>query len=233
MPPSINQDKSGPGIGRTLVPLLLGAFLLMLPGGAAWFGPDEPEQAVEVTLWTNWAGFEKEALDGIVEDFNRSQDEVRVRCLNVSQLERKLLLATAGGNPPDLAALPYGALPVYAENNALIPLDRFCAEAGITRDQYIDIFWEISPHRGHLWALPITASVTALHWNKKLFREAGLDPEQPPRSLEELEAMNETITRLRPDGTIAVLGHFPAEPGMVAQPIGATGSVDVSGMAMR
>lgn len=202
-----------PGFRRALIPALLAAFFILLPGGCGWFGPDEPETTVEVTLWTSWAGFEKEALDGIVEDFNRSQEAIRVRCLNVSQLERKLLLATAGGNPPDLAALPYGALPVYAENNALVPLDRYCADAGITRDQYIDIFWEISSHRGHLWALPTTASVTALHWNKQLFREAGLDPERPPRSLEELEVMNETITRHRPDGTIAVLGHYPAEPG--------------------
>jgi multiple sugar transport system substrate-binding protein len=189
--------------------LLLSSLALLL----AACSPEAPEGPVEVTLWTSWAGFEKKALDGIVEDFNRTQDEVRVRCLNFSQLERKLLLATAAGNPPDLAFLPYGALPAYAENNALIPLDRFCAEAGITRDQYIDIFWEICAHRGHLWALPITASVTALHWNKTLFRAAGLDPERPPRSLDELEAFNDAITRFRDDGSIDILGHFPMEPG--------------------
>jgi len=189
--------------------LLLSPLALLL----AACSQEASEGPVEVTLWTSWAGFEKKALDVVVEDFNRAQDEVRVRCLNFSQLERKLLLATAAGNPPDLAFLPYGALPVYAENNALIPLDRFCAEAGITRDQYIDIFWEICAHRGHLWALPITASVTALHWNKTLFREAGLDPERPPRTLDELEAFNDIITRYRDDGSIAILGHLPIEPG--------------------
>jgi len=192
-------------------------FSILLSGALAFLlaacSRDAPEGAVEVTLWTGWAGFEKESLDSIVEEFNLSQDEVRVRCLNVSQLERKLLLATAGGNPPDLAALPYGAIPVYAENNALLPLDRFIAEAGITKDEYTGVFWEICSHRGHLWALPITASVTALHWNKALFRQAGLDPDQPPRSLEELEAFNEVITRYREDGSIAVMGHLPIEPG--------------------
>ncbi len=192
---------------------ILGLLLLILPAGCGWFASTEPDLPVEVTLWTSWAGFEKEALDVVVDDFNQSQDEVRVRCLNVSQLERKLLLATAGGNPPDLAALPYGALPVYAENNALIPLDRMAAEAGIVADQYIDIFWTICSHRGHLWALPITASVTALHWNKKLFREAGLDPERPPVSIAELEAFNEIITQRRENGSITVMGHLPVEPG--------------------
>lgn len=174
---------------------------------------EAPEGPVEITLWTSWAGFEKEALDGIVDDFNASQEEVRIRCLNVSQLERKLLLATAGGNPPDLAALAYGAIPVYAENNALLPLDRYTAGAGISKDEYIGAFWDICVHRDHLWALPITASVTALHWNKRLFRQAGLDPEQPPRTLEELEAFNDVITRYRDDGSIAILGHLPIEPG--------------------
>jgi multiple sugar transport system substrate-binding protein len=189
--------------------LLLASFAQLL----ASCSRQDSDRTVEVTLWTTWAGFEKEAFDSIVEDFNDSQGDVSVRCLNVSQLEQKLLLATAGGNPPDLAALPYGAIPVYAENNALVPLDRLCAEAGISRDEYIDIFWDICAHRGHQWAIPITASVTALHWNKAIFRKAGLDPEQPPRTLDELEIFNDLITRYRDDGSIAVLGHFPIEPG--------------------
>lgn len=197
---------------RCAFPILLGCLLLVAGPGCRPAQPsaDEP---VEVTLWTSWAGFEKEALDRIVEDFNRSQTEVTVRCLNVSELERKLLLATAGGNPPDLAALPYPAIPVYAENNALIPLDRMAAAAGISADQYLEIFWSICSHRGHLWGLPITASVTALHWNKKMFRDAGLDPDRPPASIAELEAFNEAILRRRDDGGIALIGHLPTEPG--------------------
>jgi multiple sugar transport system substrate-binding protein len=75
----------------------------------------------------------------------------------------------------------------------------------------------------------------ALHWNKKLFREAGLDPDRPPQSLDELEEMSERLTiveikrggklvRVRyPDLTdqeksakdfkLVQVGHDPQQPG--------------------
>ncbi|HXK20507.1 MAG TPA: extracellular solute-binding protein, partial [Polyangiaceae bacterium] len=49
--------------------------------------------------------------------------------------------------------------------------------------------------RDKLWGLPTTPASVALHWNKRLFREAGLDPEKPPETLEELDAMAEKLTK--------------------------------------
>ena len=68
-------------------------------------------------------------------------------------------------------------------------------------------------HQGHLWALPSTPASTALIWNKKLFREAGLDPEKPPTSIAELEQFNEKLLKRRPDGSIESMGFLPEMPG--------------------
>ena len=46
------------------------------------------------------------AMQAVVDDFNASQDRIFIKMLTVSQIEQKLLLATAGGNPPDLCAGP-------------------------------------------------------------------------------------------------------------------------------
>ena len=168
---------------------------------------------VVIQYWEKWGGFEREAMKVVVDDFNASQDRIFVDFLQISQIDRKLMLATAGGNPPDVAGIWSWATSVYAENNALMPLDKMVAEAGIQRSDYIDIFWRLCTHRGHLWGLPSCPASIALHWNKKLFREAGLDPERPPHTLAEFEQFNEKLTRRNPDGTIAVLGHHPEEPG--------------------
>lgn len=168
---------------------------------------------IVVKYWEKWTGFEGEAMRAVVEDFNASQDRIFVEYLTVSQIDRKMMLATAGGNPPDLAGIWSWAIPVYAENNALTPLDKLAREARVTRSDYIDVFWQICSHRGHLWALPTTPASTALHWNKRLFREAGLDPEKPPRSIAELEELNEKLLQRRSDGSIKVIGHLPLEPG--------------------
>ena len=131
-------------------------------------------------------------------------------------MPRKLMLATSGGVPPDLAGLFSANVPVFAENNALLPLDALAAQAGVRREEYIPVFWQLGCHRDHLFALTSMPSVSALICNKKMFREAGLDPEQPPRSIAELEACNEKLLRRRPDGSIEQIGHLPNDPFWVA-----------------
>jgi len=193
-------------------------WLLVLFLGLGWAGcsPGEDPRArgrVVVEYWEKWTAYEGDAIAAVVEDFNRSQDRIFVRRLTVSKMDQKLILATSGKNPPDVAGLWNTYLPAYVENNALLPLDRWASESGLREENYLPVFWEMCRHRGHLWALPTTPSVTALHWNKKIFREAGLDPEQPPRTLAELERFNETITRKKPDGSLDRIGHMPQEPG--------------------
>jgi len=200
-----------------------------------------PEDTTEdgriiVNYWEKWTGFEGEAMQAVVDDFNNSQDRILVKMLTISQIDQKLMLATAGGNPPDVAGLWSHWVNVYAEKGALVPLGGMIERAGINRGNYIPVFWDLCKHRGFMWALPTTPGTVALHWNKKLFREAGLDPESPPTSLEELDRMAEqlTIVEVVRDGKpvrvrfseltsaerenedffkLIQLGHSPSEPG--------------------
>ncbi len=201
------QLKAVGRIRRGLAAVLVAA----LCGGCG--GPDPGEGRITIRYWEKWAGFEADAMGEVVKDFNASQNRIFVEYSAVSLMDRKLMLATSGGVPPDVAGVAGRTLPAYAENNALTPLDRLAARNGIVREQYIDVLWRICSYRDHLWALPTTPGCLGLIWNKKLFREAGLDPEQPPRSIAELERFNEKLTRRRPDGGLAVCGHVPAEPG--------------------
>jgi ABC-type glycerol-3-phosphate transport system substrate-binding protein len=191
---------------------------------------------IEITYWEKWTGFEDDAMQAVVDDFNNSQDRIFVKKLTgIGEVERKLMLATAGGDPPDVAGIWPATIPGFSEKGALTPLDKFIKEAGIKREDYIPVFWDLCSYNGFMWALPSTPASLALHWNKKLFREAGLDPNQPPRSLDELEAMSERLTvveinrngkmiRVRyPDLTdqekkakdfkLLQVGHDPQQPG--------------------
>ncbi len=145
--------------------------------------PDRDENGrIIVNYWEKWTGFEGEAMDAVVADFNASQTNIVVKKLVISNIERKMMLATAGGNPPDLVGLWSHYVPVYAEKGALTPLDTMIEEAGIKREDYIEIFWDACKHKGFVWALPSTPATVALHWNKKMFRDAGLDPERPSKN---------------------------------------------------
>ncbi len=221
--------------GSALTLALLGWLLVGLPG----CGNDQPDHTpdgrVIVRYWEKWTGFEAEAMRAVVDDFNASQDRIFVKMLSVSGVDQKLLLSTAGGNPPDVAGVWTHTVPVFAEKGALTPMDGYLRDAEITESDYIPAIWACCQHRGFSWALPATPASVALHWNKRLFEEAGLDPEKPPTTIAELEAMAEQLTvveqmrgaetvRVRfPDLTeaekdakdfkIIQLGHSPKEPG--------------------
>lgn len=191
-----------------MLAVLLAVFCSCRPAGCG-----QGEGPIVIKYWEKWTGFEADAMRAVVDDFNAGQSRIFVEYSSVSQIDRRLMLATSGGVPPDVAGIGSKSLPVYAENNALTPLDKLAEAGGVSRDRYIDIFWKICSYRGHLWALPTTPGSLALIWNKKLFREAGLDPERPPQSIAELEQFNEKLVKRRADGSLAAIGFLPAEPG--------------------
>ncbi len=207
--------------------------LLVLPG---WAAAAQPGGRVVINYWEKWTGFEADAMKAVIADFNQSQDRIEVHFLPISPIDVKLLLAASSGNPPDVAGLWEYSIPDFAEKGALLPLDDALAAAHLGADHFLPAYWELGRHRGFTWALPTTPGCIALYYNKKLFREAGLDPERPPRTFAELEAMSRQLTRVEIDRgghvvrvpfdqltdaerqgrryTIVQVGHLPADAGM-------------------
>lgn len=103
--------------------------------------------------------------------------------------------------------------PITADRGAIIPLDDYCTSYGISADLYIPVYWQLCRYRGHVFALPTTPGDVALHWNKRLFREAGLDPDRPPRTIEELDQYAERLTKRDCAGRITQVGFIHSEPG--------------------
>src|SRR5882757_3341160 len=101
---------------------------------------------VRVVYWEKWTGFEKDAMQSVVDDFNRSQDRIFVDLLSVSLIHQKTLLATAGGNPPDLAGLMNDAVVEFADKNALVAMDDFARGTNVVAERYIPAFWDMCTH---------------------------------------------------------------------------------------
>jgi len=167
---------------------------------------------LRVTYWEKWTGVEGQAIRNVVDRFNASQDRIFVDLITTSQIDRKTLVAIAGGEPPDIVGLWNQAIPPYAEKGALMPLRPFMEKAGMSESDFIDVFIVMNKYKGELYGLPTTPATCSLHWNKKLFREAGLDPERPPRTLAELDEMAQKLTKYDANGNIVQLGFSPAEP---------------------
>ncbi|MBW7929199.1 MAG: ABC transporter substrate-binding protein [Fimbriimonadaceae bacterium] len=200
-------------VNRSLFP----ALGLIGVAATAWYSerlttPEVRPGPVRITYWEKWTGFEGDAMRAVVDEFNRSQDEIFVELLTVSGIQDKTLLATSGGNPPDVAGLFGPNVAQYADNMAVMPLTEFCKEAGIGPEDYIPCYWDIGFYKGEVYSLPTTPASTALHYNRALLKAAGLDPDRPPKTIEELDAYAEKLTK-RNGSRIEVSGFLPNEPG--------------------
>ena len=60
-----------------------------------------------------------------VDQFNRSQNKIVVEYLPLSNVDRKALVATAGGDPPDVVGLWAFNVYSFADRDALQPFDDF------------------------------------------------------------------------------------------------------------
>ena len=167
---------------------------------------------VVVTFWEKWTRHEARAMQDIVDRYNLSQERVFVNMVSMSQINQKMLIATAGGDPPDIVGLWAAQIAPYTANNALEPLDELVAEGAITEKTYKPYVWRICAPGGRLHAVSATPSTCALYWNKDMFRAAGLDPEKPPKTIEELDALAEKLT-VRKNGELQQTGFLPNEPG--------------------
>lgn len=179
--------------------------------------PMENESSGRVILkyWEKWTGSEGQAMREIVDAFNASQDRYFVNYMEVggSQIDRKLVVAIAGGNPPDIAGFWNDRVADYVQNGALTPIDNRMAKAGLRVEDYLPAVMNCCRYEGHTWGLPLTPATLALFYNRKLFREAGLDPDRPPETIGELDAYAEKLTQRDPQGKILTLGFSPDIPG--------------------
>ena len=179
-----------------------------------------------ITYWEKWTGFEGEAMDAVIDDFNAKEvahakadpnyAPIEVEKVTVSNVEQKLLIAIAGGNPPDLAGNYSFYVAAYADNGALTDLGPMLAKSKFDRNAYIEHYAQAGEYRGKTWALTVVPASIALLTNKRLFKEAGLDPEKPPVTIEELDAFSEKLTKWEvtlPNGEKKIqTGYLPDVP---------------------
>src|SRR5262245_6781415 len=179
-----------------------------------------PPGFVIVDYWEKWTGNEARQMHEIVDDFNRSigsEKKIFVRYLSMSAVDKKTLVSTAAGVPPDVAGLTDSQVVQFADLDSLQSLDDLSAARGIVRAAYKPVIWETCTFAGHLWALPSTPAGVALHYSKRIFREnadalraAGLDPNRAPRTIDELDRYAQLL-ETRDDGAIDRAGYMPTQ----------------------
>lgn len=151
-----------------------------------------PGIAGEVEFWSPFTGPDGTAIDALVKDFNATtggEADVKVNLLIIpwEQYYTKLSVALASRTAPDLAVMHSHQIAGFVKQGAL---EAYTAEeiatAGLVETDYIPALWAAGIANDQRHGVPIDAFPRHIYYNKALFEQAGLDPENPPKTGAEL-----------------------------------------------
>jgi len=178
-----STDDSGGGEAADLPPCDLDAL-----DGAA--GP------VEITIWHSLSAATEDALEAMVDEYNASQDVVVAEVQNVGagaeELSRAYNQGIASGELPTLAIFEDTQNQFLADSGTILPATS-CIDAGGTEPDWLPIAPGSYTVDGVVWPSAFNLSTPIMYFNVDHLADAGLDPEAPPQTLDEIREAAQAI----------------------------------------
>ncbi|MCL4250765.1 MAG: extracellular solute-binding protein [Anaerolineae bacterium] len=179
--------------------LMILALLTILSAGFAAAAQD----VVEIEYWQYFFEPRETAMNMLIEQFEAANPDIHV--VHNSQIAydnfRDEIAASApAGVGPDVVTLFYGWIPAFVDAGYLVPLPEADFPAEWIESYFSPMVAE-SKFEGSYWAIPTAVRSLAMFWNKDLFEAAGLDPDTPPATLDDLVAMAKQATVYDGNGT--------------------------------
>jgi sn-glycerol 3-phosphate transport system substrate-binding protein len=152
---------------------------------------DDADGTVEVTLWHTYVGLTNQTLNKLADDYNASQDKVKINVENqgtaYEELLRKYRQGIPTGDLPGIGVMEDTNTQFLADSGTIVPAAA-CAEAdGYTEyDDFLPSVIDYYSVDGVLQPASFNVATVLLYYNRDHFTEAGLDPDSPPQTLDEV-----------------------------------------------
>ena len=163
-----------------------------------------PAAAQELQMWERTGG-NAGMVDALVAAWNEKNPDRKINLTYIPHAEMvpKIAQAMASGEVPDLMGMDLIYAPQFEAAGQLEDITdkiKDWPELATASPGHM----AVSTYEDRLYGVPLYADVSALFYNKDLFRQAGLDPDKPPTSLAEIREYADKITALGGD----VHGYF-------------------------
>jgi len=150
-------------------------------------------------------------IDGYAADFNKENPDIKVTPVYAGTYQEtivKALTANKSGKPPTAAILLSTDTFTLIDEDAVVPIDNFVKSEEDKKwlNSFFPAFMENSQIDGKTWGIPFQRSTVVMYWNKKAFKEAGLDPEKAPSTWLELVEMGQKLTKRDANGNVTQWG---------------------------
>ncbi|KAF1301727.1 ABC transporter substrate-binding protein [Enterococcus saccharolyticus] len=191
------------------------SLLLLLAGcgdgknkGESTSSGDETEK-VTLDFWSFWgSGMRREVIEEIIEDFNDSQNEIEVKYSYQpwGDIWTKSLSAITAGNPPDVIVQDINSVAQRAEAKQSVNLTEFIDKD--TSDKFYPQLWEAGLYGKDTYGIPFNTDTYVIFYNKKIFREAGIEEKELPTTWEELETTAQKLD-IKKGNAYERIGFYP------------------------
>lgn len=156
------------------------------------------DDGTEITLWTR-SPLERQAKN-VVEAYNKShKNQVKLEIIPNDDMEGKVGGASQTDSLPDILAGDVVRIPYWASEGIFTDItkqiDGLDNKADLQQGHI-----EAGTVDGAEYTLPFITDVSVMVWNKALYKEAGLDPEQGPKSIDQFTEQAKKVAALNKDG---------------------------------
>ncbi len=174
--------------------VIISIIAMLLPFSAFAGGKAEVDESAEVTIqfWHAMSGARIELIQGIVDDFMKENPNIKVEVQYTGSYNdtlNKVKSAYKAGNAPDVFhSYEIGTLGLI--NSGIInPLDEIAAKYNhpIPWDDFFVPVQSYYKYLGNHYSMPFNSSTPLIYYNKTFFKKAGLDPDNPPKTYEDIK----------------------------------------------
>ena len=173
--------------------------------------------AVEIDYWSVFTGGDGAVMQGMVDSFNASQDEVHVNHtpMTADDLYQKIpLTVQTGTSVPDVAIVHIERIPNFVDKEMLYAYDmELIAQAGIVPENYNQAAWERTDIDGEHYGIPLDVHGYITYINKDLFDKYDLNEFVADGyiTFDEIRALGDKARANGFDGQIFDLGWMRAQ----------------------
>jgi ABC-type glycerol-3-phosphate transport system substrate-binding protein len=129
-----------------------------------------------------------------VKQFEKANPSIKVKPVEYQWTGPTFAAKLAAGTLPTVFEVPFTDARTLGDNGQLADLTSLAKSLPYWSKYNKAVIAEGVDAKGHVVALPKGAYAQALHYNRKLFAAAGLDPNKPPRTWAQVRADAKQIT---------------------------------------
>lgn len=155
----------------------------------------------EVDFWYSGGKTAVKVVQGIVDDYNKSQDTYFVKTVtqaDYSETYEKLQAAIAGNVAPDVALIEKDAARGLSDKNLVVDLsEKMKKDNDFNEDDYVSTFFEQGKDdNDKIFGIPAYGTTQVLYYNKKAFKKAEIDP----NNIKTWQDLAQAASKIKNDG---------------------------------